>query len=376
MTGSAARGPTPAVRGALGELSFERAPCFAVAIDPTFHLVQVNAAFRDVFGDRAGEPCYAVFKQLDEPCEDCAVARTIADGAEHVSEEWGLAVDGRSITYRTRTIPVTGPDGAVALVLQMATDTTRLLDLEQGLDQAEKLARVGLTMAGMAHTIKNILSGLEGGTYMVRSGLQRDNQDRVVAGWGMVEKYIEQIGTLVHNLLRYTREDDPRRETVDPAALVAEVVELYTSKAELGEIELKTVVDEGIGPIEIDRGAIHACLANLLSNAIDACHWDPSEGKQHHIELAVRLRFGGGCTFEVEDNGMGISRENQPRVLASSFTTKGIRGTGLGLLLSKKSVEEHGGSIAFTSEQGVGTTFRIDLPGDSTDEPGDGRTPR
>jgi signal transduction histidine kinase len=360
----------------LGQLVFERAPCIAAVIDPDLQLVAVNGAFRDVFGRREGEPCYAVYKERGEPCDDCPVARTFVDRAEHVSEERGHTLDQREITFRTRTVPVPDADGSVGHVLQMAIDTTRLLDLEQGLDQAEKLARVGLTMAGMAHTIKNILSGLEGGTYMVRSGLQRDNQDRVVAGWGMVEKYIDQIGTLVHNLLRYTREDDPRRETVDPAELVAEVTQLYASKAELGVIELRTVLGEGIDPIQVDRGALHACLANLLSNAIDACHWDPSDGKQHHVELSLHQRPGGGCTFQVEDNGMGISRENQPRVLASSFTTKGIRGTGLGLLLSKKSVEEHGGRMAFTSEEGVGTTFRIDLPGDSADEPGDGRTPQ
>ncbi len=353
----------PPIPADVGSLSFERAPGFAAVIDPSLTLVRTNAAFRERFGAREGEPCHVVLKHRDAPCDECAVARTFSDGAEHVSEERGQTVDDRELTYRTRTIPIPGPDGTVALVLQMATDTTRLLDLEHALDQAEKLARVGLTMAGMAHTIKNILAGLEGGTYMVRSGLERDNHQRVVAGWGMVEKYIEQIGTLVHNLLRYTREDEAPREVADPGELAHDVAELYRSKAEMAYIELVVEVDDGLAPVEIDRGAIHASLANLVTNALDACQWDPAEDKEHRVTISARSRAGGGCTLAVEDNGMGISPENQARVLASSFTTKGIRGTGLGLLLSKKAVEQHGGEMSFSSQEGLGSTFRIDLPG-------------
>ncbi len=336
--------------------------------------MQTNAAFRDVFGERTGEPCYAAFKQRDAPCDDCAVMRTFADRAEHVAEERGRALRRSSIHYRVRTIPMVGADGAVALVLQMATDTTRLLDLSHSLEQAEQLARVGLTMAGMAHTIKNILSGLEGGRYLVASGIARGNTDRVEAGWSMVDKYIEQIGSLVHNLLRYTRMDEDRREDVDPARLADDVVEMYRSRADLAGVDLVREDDGTAETIRVDRGAMHSCLANLVSNAIDACQWDPGTEKDHRVVVTVRQRPAGGCTFVVEDNGMGIGHDNQARVLASSFTTKGIRGTGLGLLLSRKSVEQHGGQISFSSTEGVGTTFRVDLPRGADhehDDPGD-----
>ncbi|MFH1132338.1 MAG: HAMP domain-containing sensor histidine kinase, partial [Pseudomonadota bacterium] len=116
----------------------------------------------------------------------------------------------------------------------------------------------------------------------------------------------------------------------------------------------------------VDPEAIQACLSNLISNAIDACVWDPSDKKDHRILVTTHRAQNGNIVFEVSDNGMGIPKENQEKVLSSFFTTKGIRGTGLGLLLTKKAVEEHGGKISFTSTSGKGTCFRIELPASQT----------
>jgi hypothetical protein len=106
---------------------------------------------------------------------------------------------------------------------------------------------------------------------------------------------------------------------------------------------------------------------------MDACMWDPDAAdKDHRIVVAARAGAGGGVVFEVSDNGMGIAEENQAKVLATSFTTKGIRGTGLGLLLTKKAVAEHGGAMGFESTPGEGTSFRIELPA-ALEAAGDGQ---
>ena len=109
---------------------------------------------------------------------------------------------------------------------------------------------------------------------------------------------------------------------------------------------------------------MHAALTNLVSNALDACMWDPDAGdKEMSITVTAGLDPGGRhVVLEVADTGTGISEENQPRVLSAFFTTKGIRGTGLGLLLTKKTVQAHGGEISFTTTPGQGTTFRMTLP--------------
>jgi len=238
----------------------------------------------------------------------------------------------------------------------------RVAELEQQLEQAERLASAGLTMAGMAHSIKNILGGLEGGVYVVNSGIKSENLDRTKGGWEMVQQYIDQLTVLVQNLLRYAKPDKPARELVEPGVLAKDVCQLFESKAELVNVAVECRVEQGLEPLSLDRPGMHACLTNLVSNALDACMLDPDDEKQHRIVILVSPTPDRGVIFEVQDNGMGIAEEDQQKILSAFFTTKGIRGTGLGLLLTKKTVEEHGGKISFFSTPGQGATFQLELP--------------
>ena len=348
----------------LGLTVFEKAPCFVAVLDRDYRIVGSNDAFRRVFGDREGEHCYVTYKGMEEVCGRCVARRSFADGVARESEEEGVDRDGRPVCYKVAVVPVADANGTVDHILQMSLDTTRTHDLEKGLEQAERLANVGLTTAGLAHTIKNILAGLEGGIYVVDSGLAKDDGARIESGWSMVKKYVEQVTALVQNLLRYARAKRPEREPVAPAELIAEVAELYESKAALVGIEL-AVEPEGELPIlVVDREAIAASLTNLVSNAMDACTWDPDLDKQHRLGISAHHQ-DGKVIFTVSDNGMGIADEDQHKILEAFFTTKGMRGTGLGLLLTKKAVAEHGGAVRFESVHGQGTSFFIELPVDA-----------
>ncbi len=341
---------------------YDHTLCLVAAIDGEQRIVAANPAFREVFGDGIGRRCYQVYKHRDQSCECCVAAEVFGQGIDRAADEQGITKDGADIAYRVHCIPVRGDDGQVDMVLQISMDTTAVRNLEQDLYQAERLAAVGLTTAGLAHTIKNILAGLEGATYLVESAVERDDPQRLRGGWEMVSKYIEQVSTLVKNLLRYAKAGEPVREDVEPAELVSSVVELYESKAGMINVAVEQQVAPELGTLRADREALHACLSTLVSNALDACTWDPDTDKDHRIAVSASPEPAGGVVFEVRDNGKGISEENQKRILHASFTTKGIRGTGLGLLLAKKAVREHGGSIEFSSVPGEGTTFRIHLP--------------
>jgi len=350
------------LRDRAGAALFDSAPVLVAVVDAAHRIVAFNPAFEQVFGQREGQTCYQVYKGRESICERCMLDEVFVDGvAREVQEQGVTAADGRARVLQVRLVPLMS-DARVDQVMQICVDQTRLQELEQGLDQAERLANVGLTTAGLAHTIKNILAGLEGGIYVVNSGLDKDDTARLKAGWTMVQRYIEQVASLVQNLLRYARAQEPIREAVEPAELVRRVIELYESKAELQGIELQGRADSALDPIQADPEALHACLTNLVANAMDACTWDPDTDKAHWIHLTATPRHEGGLVLTVQDNGMGISEENQRRVLSMHFTTKGIRGTGLGLLLTKKAVAEHGGQITFQSTPGQGTSFRIELP--------------
>jgi len=346
----------------IGSLVFDQAPFLIAVIDQKNQIVISNALFAETFGKSKGAFCYAIYKGLDQPCENCATVKVFDCATNQVSEEQGITKHGKQILYRVHTFPVLGNKGEVEYALQMCLDTTRLVELEHGFEQAERLATVGLTAAGLAHTIKNILAGLEGGTYVMDSGLDQKEWDRVEGGWKMVRKYIEQTTSLVQNLLTYAKPKKPQRQKVDPEALINDVVQLFEEKANLSAITIISRTEGKMHSLLLDKEAMHACLSNLVSNAIDACTWDPNLEKTHQIFVTARPVPTGGVIMEVQDNGPGISNENQPKILTAFFTTKGIRGTGLGLLLTKKTVQEHGGKIDFVSTPGKGSTFRIKLP--------------
>lgn len=148
-------------------------------------------------------------------------------------------------------------------------------------------------------------------------------------------------------------------KTVRPADIVHEVIELYKETARKYNIELITECDESIAPAAMDPEGIHTCLANLVSNAIDACQMSDKQV----CEVRVRCKEEEECIiFDVEDKGCGIDNEVKQKVFTNFFTTKGEGGTGLGLLLTRKIVQEHGGRIAIESVPGEGSLFRMIFP--------------
>ncbi len=333
------------------------APIPVAIIDGQGGIAQANRRFAERFGAWQGRSCFAVLKGRAETCPGCGAQAALREGAATEFDAQVTDLEGAPCFLRVRAVPL-GDGARIAL---LALDRTRVAALEEELRQSERMARVGLSAAGLAHDIKNILAGLEGSAYAVSSGLEKQDLPRVALGWDMVEQYLQQASALVRNLLDYAREQEPVLEEVRPGELVERAVGLYRDKASLVGVEVEGRVAESLPALRVDPRALDACLANLVSNALDACIWDPDTDKAHEIRVEASL-VGGLLRFAVRDNGKGISEEDRPKILRTHFTSKGIRGTGLGLLLSKKAVEQHGGQMSFSSQQGQGSVFRIELP--------------
>jgi signal transduction histidine kinase len=235
--------------------------------------------------------------------------------------------------------------------------TKRLRDSQAELLRAERLAATGETVAVVSHSIKNILDSLMGGIYVYRRGRRLDDEKLRRTGWDMVERNLGAISELVRNLLDFSRVRQPFLEPCDPARMLAEVVELHRERAEAAQVDLGVRCSDGLGRVYVDVHAMFHSLVNLVSNALDAVPPD-RPGK---VELAVS-QDGDRLVFSVSDNGKGMSPEVQAKLFKGMFSTKGSKGTGLGLLAVQKAVREHAGTMEVTSEPGAGTTFRISLP--------------
>ena len=236
--------------------------------------------------------------------------------------------------------------------------------LEREKQASDRLAVVGQTVAGLAHGIKNILQGLEGGVFVVQTGIEDNDRPLLEGGWKMVQNNISRISGLVQDLLSYSKERPPEYQETDPNVLAEEVCALFDIRAHEKSVVIERQFDPGVGKVLkvfLDQRGIHTCLSNLLANAIDACEIDRLKS-EHRIVVRTNQDDEGNLIFEVSDNGPGMDEETKRKVFSGFFSTKGSRGTGLGLLVTSKIVMEHGGEIFFESEPGIGTTFTIKLP--------------
>ncbi len=241
-------------------------------------------------------------------------------------------------------------------------DLREIKHLQRELVHSERLAAIGQTIAGLAHGIKNILHGLKGGSYLVDVGIGKKDSEKIGKGWDMVKRNIDRTANLVMDLLSYSKEREPEIQTCSPNEIAAEVCELLRVRAAEEKTELTLDLDPAIGAVRMDPHTIHTTLLNLVSNAIDACLFDESTDKQWQVRVRTALEPGNRIRFEVVDNGTGMSEEVKNKIFASFFSTKGHRGTGLGLLVTLKLIEEHGGKIEVNSKIGEGTTFIMHLP--------------
>jgi PAS domain S-box-containing protein len=239
-------------------------------------------------------------------------------------------------------------------------DLSALKRLEGEKLEAERLAAVGQTVAGLAHGIKNLTTALEGGMYMMSTGMNKGNIERIQKGMDMLDRNIHRIATFVKAFLSFSKGREIRASLTDPMAIAKEVVEMYATKAAALHIQLETEQIGDVAPAALDYESMHECLTNLVGNAIDACQVSENESA-----LCVKVRGfedGGALVYEVVDNGCGMDYEIKKKVFTTFFTTKGLGGSGLGLLMTKKIIHEHGGRIDLESEPGKGTLFRIWLP--------------
>ena len=230
----------------------------------------------------------------------------------------------------------------------------------QKLIEAERMAAVGQTVSELSHAIKSIANGLKGSIFVLGKGIELDNKQYLQEGWEMVEGNVEKIKNLSLDLLNYGKYGDVQFTVGDANAPVLEVVQLLQSRAIAQGIALKAELSDQLAPVRFDPEGIHRCLLNLVTNAIDACGEDDAPGKT--VTVRTQKPENWAVEYQVIDTGSGMTKDVRDKIFQSFFSTKGTRGTGIGLMMTKRIVDQHQGIIEVTSEKAAGSTIRIKLP--------------
>ncbi len=225
--------------------------------------------------------------------------------------------------------------------------------------QAERLAAMGQTIATLSHHVKNILQGIRGGSYLIQEGLKSVEWGVVKKGWDIVERNQEKISNLVMDMLSFSKEREPDMVPANLNEVAGDVVELMRVRAKDFGVQLNFEPDARMVTLTFDPEALHRAILNVVTNAIDACE----TADQGCVTVATAFDGQEGLVrLSVSDNGEGIAAEDLRKIFSVFASKKGSRGTGLGLPVSQKILQEHHGDITVDSVEGQGSRFTLEMP--------------
>ncbi len=338
-----------------------------VTVDLDGRVVTLNPAAEMLTGFFAGEVmgryCTEVFEKTPELAE--ILMETIASRAATP----GLAAtlhrrNGRTVPVEISAAPLKGGEGKDLGVIAAIRDLTVVRELEGRLRRSDRLAALGSLAAGLAHEIKNPLTSLL--TFSRHLTRRFDDEQFRAKFQSVVPRELERINGIVERLLELARPTPLSFSAVRLPALLERVVELYAEEMDTRAIEVTRDYARDLPVVWVDAEAVYQAFVNLVRNALDAM---PGGGRltlrvvwsdEDDVVRAGRQPRARRVRVEIQDSGPGISTDNADRVFNPFFTTK-VGGTGLGLALTHKIVEDHGGTIDFRNGRAGGTVFRIVL---------------
>jgi len=225
--------------------------------------------------------------------------------------------------------------------------------------QSERLAAIGQTIATLSHHIKNILQGIRGGSYLVEMGLDNDDVAILQKGWDIVRRNQNKISSLVMDMLSFSKEREPDPMPSDLGALIDDILETVQQRIEEGGVTVRWNRPADLPRLVFDPEGLSRAVLNVVSNALDAVE----DREAPRIEIAIHHDAAARTVrITVADNGAGMDAATLAGIFELFMSTKGGRGTGLGLTVSRKILREHGGDITATSTPGAGSTFVLEFP--------------
>lgn len=222
--------------------------------------------------------------------------------------------------------------------------------------RSQRLAAIGQAVTAVSHHTKNIIAGLGAGVDVIDQALKNEQYEMIHRTWPILKRSTRRIANFVEDMLAISKPRKPIRATADLAAIIKDVEETFWALLASRNVELTIDTTHATAPVSVDDRAIYRCLLNLLINAADAV---PESGGK----ISITATTTTDAVLEVADNGPGVPENKRNHVFDLFYSTKGSKGTGLGLAVSQKIAQEHKGRVEIYDAPNGGALFRVTLPG-------------
>lgn len=336
-----------------------------ITVDPDGRIKTFNTGAEHILGYKReeviGEPVEILFADPKE--RDVAIAQL-----EHDDHVINYETHFKTWNGEVRNVILTlsqlrAPDGTAIGTFGISKDITEEKELQRQLLQSERLAAIGQAVTGIQHSMKNMLNALKGGSYMVKVGIAKEDNDLLKEGWDIVQQGIESMTMLSKKMLLYAKELKPELDRTDLKELLDAIHAVVSQTTRDQGMDFKSQVDDDVPEVLCDPGLIHSVVMDLVSNSIDACAHQQYDNGGPEISVAVSHPLRADhVVIEVKDNGGGMTEDVIKHIFTPFFSTKKKLGTGMGLTLTKRMVSAHGGTLKVESLPGSGSTFQVLLP--------------
>jgi PAS domain S-box-containing protein len=333
---------------------FDAVPIYITVLDRNSRITAVNKKFKKDFGDQTGEKIFEFFTQSNAPFSSNPIAKTLKDGEPHQSELVLHTPDGSQYNILAWTSPLMTPAGKLIQVLVIFMDITELRQLR------DNLSSLGLMVSTISHHLKGSLTGLDAGLYMIDKGFYRDVPGRIEEGMDVAKLMTERIRKLIYDILYYAKERELVLEETEILPFLGDVAANVEKKIRGANIAFVCDFAPDLKIFKIDSLLVRASLTNILENAMEACIVDKSE-KDYKVEFKV-WQEGDRVCLDISDNGCGMNQDLIKEIFSLFVSSKGHKGTGLGMYITHQIIQKHGGKITVDSEINQGTIFHIWLP--------------
>ncbi|GLG01263.1 hypothetical protein Alches_13020 [Alicyclobacillus hesperidum subsp. aegles] len=339
----------------LRKLSYaiEQSPSIVVITDPSGAIEYVNPKFCECTGfthdEMVGKDIASLHVWGSGETSYASVWNSVVGGSRWAGELPTLRKDGTTYWESLSLVPILSDQGDTIHYLKVAEDITEIKETEELLRKSEMLSAVGELAAGIAHEIRNPLTALKGFTKLIRTGSHSESYLEIM------HQELERIESIINELLVLSKPQALHFKPANLVDVIRDVVMLLETQALLNQVEIvfETATEELT--IECVENQLKQVFINLVKNAIEAM---PNGGV---VSVNLALTADEDVLLTVQDQGVGIPEEKLARLGEPFYTTKD-KGTGLGLMVSFKIVEQHGGTIRYRSAPGQGTTAEIRLP--------------